>query len=126
MVVWCKVPGLKLWASSDGQIYDVFSRAVPTRQRTDGYILLTHEGVDHYVHRLVCAAFYGPAPFPGAEVDHEDRDRSNNHSANLKWLTKSANLFRRLFSRKRVRPAPTEPTHPRLRQLWRQTHDQDR
>lgn len=35
------------------------------------------------VHKLVCAAFHGPRPFPGAVVMHLDEDNQNNTPENL-------------------------------------------
>lgn len=43
-----------------------------------------------WVHRLVLEAFVGPAP-EGHEACHGDGDPSNNHLANLRWDTRSAN-----------------------------------
>lgn len=44
------------------------------------------------VHRLVCEAFHGPAPFAGAVVIHLDEDSTNNQSNNLRWGTQKENL----------------------------------
>lgn len=44
------------------------------------------------VHRAVCEAFHGPAPFAGAVVIHLDEDAHNNDPANLKWGTQKENL----------------------------------
>lgn len=44
------------------------------------------------VHRLVCAAFHGPAPFEDAQVAHNDGSRLNNHADNLRWATRSENV----------------------------------
>lgn len=44
------------------------------------------------VHRLVCEAFHGLAPFPKAVVIHLDEDGTNNHKDNLKWGTQQENL----------------------------------
>lgn len=44
------------------------------------------------VHRLVCEAFNGPSPFPGAVVMHIDEDYRNNRPGNLKWGTQKENL----------------------------------
>jgi hypothetical protein len=43
------------------------------------------------VHRLVCEAFHGPAPFPGAQVRHLDGNRLNNQACNLAWGTVAEN-----------------------------------
>lgn len=44
------------------------------------------------VHRLVCAAFVGLPPFDGAQVNHYDGDRLNNHAHNLHWVNRSENM----------------------------------
>lgn len=44
------------------------------------------------VHRLVCAAFNGPPPFPRAVVMHDDEDFRNNRPGNLVWGTQKQNL----------------------------------
>jgi hypothetical protein len=40
-----------------------------------------------FVHRLVCEAFNGPAPFEGALCRHLDDNPTNNHFSNLAWGT---------------------------------------
>lgn len=44
------------------------------------------------VHRAVCEAFHGPAPFDGAVVIHKDENALNNRPSNLKWGTQKENL----------------------------------
>jgi hypothetical protein len=44
----------------------------------------------HYIHRLVAAAFIGPCP-KGKEVNHVDCDKSNNHYRNLEYVTDQEN-----------------------------------
>jgi hypothetical protein len=44
------------------------------------------------IHRLVCEAFHGLAPFPNAVVIHNDEDATNNRPDNLKWGTQKENL----------------------------------
>lgn len=44
------------------------------------------------VHRAVCEAFHGPAPFEKAVVIHLDEDATNNRPENLKWGTQKENL----------------------------------
>jgi hypothetical protein len=44
------------------------------------------------VHRLICEAFHGPAPFPKAVVIHLDEDALNNRADNLRWGTQKENL----------------------------------
>jgi hypothetical protein len=44
------------------------------------------------VHRLVCEAFHGPAPFDRAVVLHINEDAHDNRPENLKWGTQKENL----------------------------------
>lgn len=44
------------------------------------------------VHRAVCEAFHGPAPFKGAVVLHLDENAHNNRPENLSWGTQRENL----------------------------------
>lgn len=44
------------------------------------------------IHRLVCEAFHGPAPFNNAIVLHIDEDGLNNRADNLRWGTQKENL----------------------------------
>lgn len=43
------------------------------------------------IHILVCEAFHGPKPFPGAIVIHLDEEPSNNAESNLRWGTRKEN-----------------------------------
>lgn len=44
------------------------------------------------VHRAVCEAFHGPAPFPKAVVIHLNENGTDNRAENLKWGTQKENL----------------------------------
>lgn len=48
-----------------------------------------------FVHRLVCAAFVGPQPTKGHEVNHKDCVRTNNRADNLEWVTRQINALHR-------------------------------
>lgn len=47
------------------------------------------------VHCLVMSAFVGPVP-PGLEILHHDDIKTNNHLENLRYGTRSENLFDRV------------------------------
>ncbi len=44
------------------------------------------------VHRLVCAAFHGPAPEDKPQVNHKDGKRGYNHKDNLEWVSGKENV----------------------------------
>jgi hypothetical protein len=44
------------------------------------------------IHRIVCEAFHGPAPFEKAVVIHIDENALNNKAENLRWGTQKENL----------------------------------
>jgi hypothetical protein len=60
------------------------------------YVGLSHEGkrTGLYVHRLVAMTFF-PTSDLTLEVDHRDRDRHNNMVTNLRWVSRSTNMFNR-------------------------------
>lgn len=64
-----------------------------------GYLIHTActEGVRKYIkaHYVLMSE----PPFPGAEVDHVDRDRANNRMSNLRWVTHQANSCNRKLHR---------------------------
>lgn len=72
----------------------------------------------HFVHRLVCFAFYGPPPTDKHVVDHIDTDVENNHYLNLRWCTRSENLLNPI-TREKVRLGKQEP--PRMSRIARLT-----
>ena len=45
------------------------------------------------IHALVAEAFIGPRPY-NREVDHEDFDKSNNNSDNLRYISHARNMWR--------------------------------
>lgn len=51
------------------------------------------KGYHFRIHRLV-AEHYVDGWFEGAELDHKDRNKHNNHYTNLEWVTHAENLKR--------------------------------
>ena len=80
-------------------------------QLTDGRYILVYRRKTRKVHRLVCEAFHGPAPFAAAVVMHLDENPLNNRADNLAWGTQKENLnapgyleYRRKTPRTRLDP----------------------
>ena len=71
--------------------YGVKTRASKAARHKYMGIMNKHLG-NMKVHRLVCEAFHGPAPFAGAVVIHLDEDATNNRPENLRWGTQKENL----------------------------------
>lgn len=54
------------------------------------------------IHSLVAKAFVD-GWFPGAEVNHKDLNKLNNHADNLEWVTHSENQQHQIMMRKKQR-----------------------
>lgn len=60
-----------------------------------GYRVVTISRKHRKVHRLVCEAFHGLCPSDKCQVDHIDRNPSNNRPENLRWCTPAENTRNR-------------------------------
>lgn len=58
----------------------------------EGRFQITYKGKNYRIHRMVCEAFAGAAPFPGAVVMHLDENAENNRAENLAWGTQKENM----------------------------------
>ena len=58
---------------------------------TRGYKYVTLNTKNHYVHRLVCSAFYGKSEL---QCDHINQDKLDNRLENLRWLDTHNNFCR--------------------------------
>ncbi|RSU58046.1 NUMOD4 domain-containing protein [Sphingobium yanoikuyae] len=69
--------------------------AVAAHPNKGGYLRVTlflnGKGRDHFVQRLVCTAFHGPAPSPAHQAAHLDGDPARNFADNLEWKLPLAN-----------------------------------
>jgi len=101
---WKAIEGWPYEASDHGQVRNRRGNMLADRGAVNGYprIMLCRSASEHkdfYIHFLVCEAFVGPKPFPGAEVDHINDVRADNHYKNLQWLTSAQNKEGRDFAK---------------------------
>ena len=52
------------------------------------------------VHRVVASLFLPHPTEPNLEVDHIDRNRSNNHASNLRWVNRHINSLNKSKEKK--------------------------
>ena len=78
-------------ASNDGQIREVKTgKKISQWLDKDGYLIATLSGKLYRVHRLIALTFISnPKNLP--VVNHKNFDKSDNHIANLEWVTYSEN-----------------------------------
>lgn len=58
---------------------------------SNGYVVTTVEGKYYLVHRLIWFIEKGYMPPKGYEIDHIDRDKTNNHISNLRCVNRTQN-----------------------------------
>lgn len=56
------------------------------------YYGVVYRGKNYKVHRLICEAFHGPAPYGRDVVLHLDENALNNDPCNLRWGTQKENM----------------------------------
>lgn len=100
MTKWRDVPGLTQYKVSwDGQVYSAKSkRQLKTPKNNSGYktVCLYNKGSKTYfVHELVAMAFLGHKREKGLQIDHIDKDKTNNNVNNLRQTTHRKNNSRK-------------------------------
>lgn len=102
MTEWRTIPGYEVYeASSDGRVRRPGRRngepLTPAPVGDTGYLKVTlyvdGAAKTFRLNRLICTAFHGPPPFPGAVAAHLDNDKLNNSAANLTWTSQSENIL---------------------------------
>ena len=68
--------------------------------RATGYVHINLNGRNYQYHRIIAKHFI-PNPDDLPQVDHVDRDKTNNSIENLRWVTGSENSRNRVSNRAR-------------------------
>ena len=88
----------------------IVSTPTPTR---DGYVKVMIQGKGHAMHRLVAIAFGLPRREDQLQVNHKDRNPSNNCVTNLEWVSVAENMqhsYATNADRKSSGPKQSKPT----------------
>lgn len=95
---WAIAPNFPHYEASNlGRIRRISTGRILNQRVHQGYarvsILVEDSGIykEIGVHRLVCAAFHGPAPEGKPWVNHKDGHKSQNSPDNLEWSSPSEN-----------------------------------
>lgn len=104
--IWMLIPGYQGYeASSFGRIKNIKTGTIrKLRLKKSGYLSVKIKQKHLLVHRLIAATFI-PNAGNKPEVNHKDRNRVNNSSQNLEWVTPSENS-KHSFANGRI-PKPT-------------------
>lgn len=122
MEVWAEVIGFKgYYVSNTGMLKSCRKRneCIMTPQYSkDGYMCNNlWDGILYHkksIHRIVAETFI-PNPENLPEVDHIDRDKSNNNVSNLRWVSMSQNRINRTIKKgitgeRHIRYFPNKPS----------------
>jgi hypothetical protein len=101
MKKWQKLFKLKngqlVWKESRGR---KAAGSIAGTNHGDGYKTVRIDGKAHYVHRIVKEMTTGKKV--NGDIDHKDRNRSNNKPSNLRTMSRSKNnQNRKSWSRKK-------------------------
>jgi hypothetical protein len=74
--------------SRDGRVFShITNREMAPVANSSGYATVQLRSRRYRIHRLVCAAFNGPANALHRHVSHLNGDKSDNRADNLKWVS---------------------------------------
>lgn len=81
--------------TEDGRVFLIEVKELPQHKEQCGYMrLASYDFLDErLVHRLVAKEHvHNPDPIEKVQVNHIDKDKTNNHKDNLEWVTAQENI----------------------------------
>lgn len=101
MKIYLRHPGTGLIVSTDGEVYIPQSGKNPSHwtfgSKKHGYLYVRFNGKRSSVHRLIAETFLDN-PMNFSEVDHINRNKSDNRVENLRWCSHKENCRNRIDS----------------------------
>jgi hypothetical protein len=92
--IWCSLthaPYRPIQVSNKGRVQTTTGVKTFGYKNKHGHYTFRHKGKTYYVHHLICVAFKSHLrPSSKHIVDHIDRDKTNNHIDNLRWVSMQA------------------------------------
>jgi len=89
-----RIRGLDRTVQRGNDTLRISGRPICTPPKSNGYLHFKlaagQRSTYPMVHQAVAAAFLGPYP-PGHAINHRDGDKTNNHLANLEYVTPAQN-----------------------------------
>ena len=102
LITICKYPlKFNYYVTDDGQVWSERSHKFLSQSKDkDGYMKVVLCSTDlppkkvhrYSVHRLILENFYPVPDMDKLQVNHIDGDKTNNHLANLEWVTCEENI----------------------------------
>lgn len=86
-------PFENVFISNQGKIKKKTGQITYGCKKLDGYCSITINKKTYQVHRLVCELFNGKPDSNDMQVNHKDKNRSNNNFNNLEWTTRNENMI---------------------------------
>jgi hypothetical protein len=82
----------------DGGLYSKLNNKQYGTKRTDGYVVFQHNKIKYYVHRVIWALHNGTIP-DEKQIDHINRNKSDNTIENLRVVNVRENGLNREFKK---------------------------
>jgi hypothetical protein len=86
---------------------------------SNGYLRVKVNDTHYRVHRIVWKIYYGEDPLSGLDIDHINRDKTDNRISNLRLATRKENINNtiRVLNKKSPKPLKTQEELAEIRRI---------